>query len=56
MRTTFDIEMMEQTWFLLSGIENYSRHLDDRRSRICATLSAWITFLKIFSLLLMRAM
>ncbi len=29
MRTTFDIEMMEQIGFC-SGIENYSRHLDDR--------------------------
>jgi excinuclease ABC subunit B len=29
MRTTFDIEMMEQLGFC-SGIENYSRHLDDR--------------------------
>jgi excinuclease ABC subunit B len=29
MRTTFDIEMMEQISFC-SGIENYSRHLDDR--------------------------
>ncbi len=28
MRTTFDIEMMEQLGFC-SGIENYSRHLDD---------------------------
>ena len=28
MRTTFDIEMMEQIGFC-SGIENYSRHLDD---------------------------
>jgi excinuclease ABC subunit B len=31
MRTTFDIEMMEQLGFC-SGIENYSRHLDDRSS------------------------
>ena len=31
MRTTFDIEMMEQIGFC-SGIENYSRHLDDRAS------------------------
>jgi excinuclease ABC subunit B len=29
MRTTFDVEMMEQIGFC-SGIENYSRHLDDR--------------------------
>ena len=29
MRTTFDIEMMEQIGFC-SGIENYSRHLDQR--------------------------
>lgn len=29
MRTTFDLEMMEQLGFC-SGIENYSRHLDDR--------------------------
>ena len=29
MRTTFDIEMIEQLGFC-SGIENYSRHLDDR--------------------------
>ena len=29
MRTSFDIEMMEQLGFC-SGIENYSRHLDDR--------------------------
>ena len=29
MRTTFDMEMMEQLGFC-SGIENYSRHLDDR--------------------------
>jgi excinuclease ABC subunit B len=29
MRTTFDTEMMEQIGFC-SGIENYSRHLDDR--------------------------
>ena len=29
MRTTFDIEMMEHLGFC-SGIENYSRHLDDR--------------------------
>ena len=29
MRTIFDIEMMEQLGFC-SGIENYSRHLDDR--------------------------
>ena len=29
MRTTFDIEMMEQLGFC-SGIENYSRHLDNR--------------------------
>jgi excinuclease ABC subunit B len=29
MRTTFDIEMMEQIGFC-GGIENYSRHLDDR--------------------------
>lgn len=29
MRTSFDIEMMEQIGFC-SGIENYSRHLDDR--------------------------
>jgi excinuclease ABC subunit B len=29
MRTIFDIEMMEQIGFC-SGIENYSRHLDDR--------------------------
>jgi len=29
MRATFDIEMMEQLGFC-SGIENYSRHLDDR--------------------------
>jgi excinuclease ABC subunit B len=31
MRTTFDIEMMEQLGFC-SGIENYSRHLDDREA------------------------
>jgi excinuclease ABC subunit B len=30
MRTTFDIEMMEQIGFC-SGIENYSRHIDGRR-------------------------
>ncbi|UDF13360.1 excinuclease ABC subunit UvrB [Antiquaquibacter oligotrophicus] len=30
MRTTFDIEMMEQLGFC-NGIENYSRHLDGRR-------------------------
>ena len=29
MRTTFDLEMMQQLGFC-SGIENYSRHLDDR--------------------------
>src|SRR5690606_14516552 len=29
MRTTFDLEMMEQIGFC-SGIENYSRHLDGR--------------------------
>jgi excinuclease ABC subunit B len=29
MRTTFDLEMMEQLGFC-SGIENYSRHLDGR--------------------------
>lgn len=29
MRTTFDIEMMQQLGFC-SGIENYSRHIDDR--------------------------
>ena len=29
MRTTFDIEMMEQIGFC-SGIENYSRHIDGR--------------------------
>ncbi|MDJ1371101.1 excinuclease ABC subunit UvrB [Gulosibacter molinativorax] len=31
MRTTFDLEMMEQLGFC-SGIENYSRHLDGRKS------------------------
>ena len=31
MRTTFDVEMMEQIGFC-SGIENYSRHLDGRAS------------------------
>jgi excinuclease ABC subunit B len=31
MRTTFDLEMMEQLGFC-SGIENYSRHLDGRES------------------------
>ncbi|CAB4856734.1 MAG: excinuclease ABC subunit UvrB [Actinobacteria bacterium] len=31
MRTTFDVEMMEQIGFC-SGIENYSRHLDGRES------------------------
>jgi len=31
MRTTFDLEMMEQLGFC-SGIENYSRHLDGRAS------------------------
>jgi excinuclease ABC subunit B len=30
MRTTFDLEMMEQIGFC-SGIENYSRHIDGRR-------------------------
>lgn len=30
MRTTFDLEMMEQIGFC-SGIENYSRHIDDRK-------------------------
>jgi len=30
MRTTFDIEMMEQIGFC-NGIENYSRHMDDRQ-------------------------
>ncbi|WP_293694117.1 excinuclease ABC subunit UvrB [uncultured Agrococcus sp.] len=30
MRTTFDLEMMEQIGFC-SGIENYSRHIDDRQ-------------------------
>ncbi len=30
MRTTFDIEMMEQIGFC-SGIENYSRHIDGRQ-------------------------
>ncbi len=29
MRTTFDLEMMQQLGFC-SGIENYSRHLDGR--------------------------
>jgi excinuclease ABC subunit B len=29
MRTTFDLEMMEQFGFC-SGIENYSRHIDGR--------------------------
>src|SRR5262249_52362172 len=29
MRTTYDIEMMRQVGFC-SGIENYSRHIDDR--------------------------
>jgi len=31
MRTTYDIEMMRQVGFC-SGIENYSRHIDDRES------------------------
>lgn len=31
MRTTFDLEMMEQIGFC-SGIENYSRHIDGRRA------------------------
>ena len=30
MRTTYDLEMMEQLGFC-SGIENYSRHIDDRQ-------------------------
>ena len=42
MRTTFDLEMMEQLGFC-SGIENYSRHLDGREAgsspnrRLCAS-------------------
>ena len=31
MRTTYDLEMMEQMGFC-NGIENYSRHIDDRES------------------------
>ena len=44
MRTTFDLEMMEQLGFC-SGIENYSRHLDGREAgsspnqRLCASVA-----------------
>jgi excinuclease ABC subunit B len=38
MRTTFDLEMMEQLGFC-SGIENYSRHLDGRGPGSASKLS-----------------
>jgi excinuclease ABC subunit B len=48
MRTTFDIEMMEQIGFC-SGIENYSRHLDDRPAGSaphCLKIS-WLSLMKV---------
>ena len=39
MRTTYDVEMMRQVGFC-SGIENYSRHIDDREAGQPAALPA----------------